>query len=66
MTETIPEDTPKDIITNVNYEEDNPVYLRIRKEFLARLKDKYDCEDYDSIVDYVFELVFKSKIKKIE
>ena len=64
MTETIPEDTPKDIITNVNYEEDNPVYLRIRKEFLARLKDKYDCQDYNAIVTYIFDLVFKKKVDK--
>ena len=64
MTEAIPEDTPKDIISNVNYEEDDQVYLRIRKELLNRLKDRYDCSDYNAIVNYIFDLVFKKKTDK--
>ena len=55
-----------DIVSTVNYKESNPIYQVIKKKFTQKLKDKYECEDYDSIVDYVFQLAFKSKIKKIE
>ena len=56
----------EDIISTINYKESNPIYQKIKNKFTQKLKDKYDCEDYDSIVDYVFQLVFKNKIKKLE
>ncbi len=64
MTEYNTQDNSNDIITKANYEENNPVYQRIRKEFMDRLKDKYECQDYDVIVNYVFDLVFKKKNPK--
>ena len=64
MTEYNTQDNSKDIITSENYEENNSVYQRIRKEFMDKLKDKYDCQDYDVIVNYVFDLVFKKKYPK--
>lgn len=55
-----------DIISTINYKESNPIYRKIKNKFTQKLKDKYQCEDYDKIVDYVFQYVFKNKLKKIE
>ena len=33
---------------------------------MNKLKDKYDCQDYDVIVNYVFDLVFKKKFDKAQ
>ena len=54
----------RDIITTMEYEESSPVFQKIKKEFTNKLKDKYQCEDYDSIVNYVFDYVFKKKFEK--
>ena len=54
----------KDIITTIDYDEQSPFFQKIRKEFTNKLKDKYQCEDYDSIVNYVFDCVFKKKVEK--
>ena len=64
MTETIPQENPNDVITTENYQEDNPLYQRLKKEFTNKLKEKYDCQDYNVIVNYVFDLVFKKKFEK--
>ena len=53
-----------DIISTINYNESNPTYQKIKAEFTAKLKDKYQCEDYEKIVDYVFDYVFKDKPTK--
>ena len=63
MTETNKEEL-KDIITSNDYEEANPIYQKIKKEFTNKLKGKYECENYDAIVDYVFDYAFKKKIEK--
>ena len=55
-----------DIISTINYKESNPIYQKIKNKFTQKLKDKYQCEDYDSIVDYVFQCVFKNKLRKLE
>ena len=55
-----------EIISNVNYDESNPVYQKIKREFTNKLKDKYQCDDYSSIVNYVFDYVFKKKSTKSE
>ena len=54
----------KDIVSKNDYEEGNPIYQQIKKEFTNKLKEKYSCEDYDTIVDYVFECAFKKKTEK--
>ena len=64
MTEAIPQENPNDVITTENYQEDNPLYQRLKKEFTNKLKEKYDCQDYNVIVNYVFDLVFKKKFEK--
>ena len=64
MTEANLVETSNDIISQINYEETNPVYQRIKKEFTDKLKDKYECTDYDVIVNYVFDFVFKKKLDK--
>ena len=66
MTEANSQENNNDIITSINYDENNSVYQRIRKEFMNKLKDKYDCQDYDVIVNYVFDLVFKKKFDKAQ
>lgn len=53
-----------EIISTVDYDESNPIYLKIKKEFTNKLKDKYQCDDYSSIVNYVFDYVFKKKNTK--
>ena len=54
----------KDIVSRNDYEEGNPVYQKIKKEFTNRLKEKYSCDDYDTIVNYVFDCAFKKKTDK--
>ena len=54
----------KDIISTMEYDEQNPIFQKIKKEFTNKLKDKYQCEDYESIVNYVFDYVFKKKVEK--
>ena len=63
MTEANKEEL-KDIVTTNDYEESNTVYQKIKKEFTNKLKGKYECEDYDTIVNYVFDYAFKKKIEK--
>ena len=63
MSDNIKEET-KDIICTIDYDESNPIFQRIKKEFINKLKEKYQCEDYDSIVNYVFDYVFKKKLEK--
>ena len=64
MTEVIPQENSNDIISNITYEESNPVYKMIKQKFTDKLKQKYDCKDYDAIVNYVFDFVFKRKFEK--
>ena len=63
MTE-IKKEELKDIVSKNDYEEGNPVYQKIKKEFINKLKEKYTCDDYDTIANYVFECAFKKKIEK--
>lgn len=53
-----------DIISNKDYDETNPVYQKIKREFTNKLKQKYECEDYDAIINYIFNYVFKNKATK--
>lgn len=55
-----------EIISTVNYDDSNPVYQKIKMEFTNKLKEKYQCEDYNSIVNFVFDYVFKKKSTKSE
>lgn len=61
---SVAKDDSKDIISSINYEDSNPVYQKIKKRFTNKLKDKYECEDYEGIVKYVFDYVFKKKSPK--
>ena len=56
----------KDIISNYDYNESDPIYKKIKKKFTNKLKEKYQCDDYDSIVNYVFDVVFNKKSTKSE
>ena len=55
-----------EIITQNEYDKSHPVYMKIRKEFAKKLKSKYNCDDFDKIVDYVMDFVFKKKATKAE
>ena len=57
-------DTETDIITKADYTETDPIYQKIKKDFISKLKEKYQCEDYESLVKYVFDLVFIKKHSK--
>ena len=57
-------DTETDIITQANYVETDLIYQKIKKDFIGKLKEKYQCDDYDSLVKYVFDLVFIKKHSK--
>ena len=63
MTDTIKEES-NDKITTMEYNDSNPIFQKIKKDFGNKLQEKYDCKDYDSIVDYVFEYAFKKKLDK--
>ena len=54
------------IISKNNYDKSHPVYIKIKKEFAKKLKSKYNCDDFDKIVDYVMEFVFEKKATKAE
>ena len=54
----------KDVVSMHDYEDNEPIYKKIKAEFENKLKEKYQCEDYDSIVKYVFDFAFKQKIEK--
>ena len=63
MTENMKDDS-RNIITSNDYEDANPVYQRIKNKFKDTLKDKYNCENFDDIVDYVFNVAFKKRTEK--
>jgi hypothetical protein len=54
----------KDIISIVDYDETNPTYQKIKDQFTNKLKEKYNCQDYNMVTDCIFEYVFKKKIEK--
>ena len=56
----------KEIICSVEYDKDAPFYKRIEEEFTNKLKEKYDCEDYNTVITYIFDLVFKKKLLREE
>ena len=55
-----------EVISKREYDKSHPVYLKIRKEFAKKLKAKYNCEDFDKIVDYIMDFVFEKKATKAE
>lgn len=57
-------DDSREIISTVDYDESNPVYQKIKKNFTNKLKEKYECENYEEIVKYVFDFVFQKKSTK--
>ena len=55
-----------EIISQNEYDKSHPVYIKIRKEFAKKLKSKYNCDDFDKIVDYVMNFVFEKTATKSE
>ena len=55
-----------DTISTHDYDKTHPIYIKIRKEFSEKLKSKYNCENFDKIVDYVMYFVFEKKATKAE
>ena len=55
-----------EIISKYDYDKTHPVYIKIKKEFSRKLKAKYNCENFDKVVDYVMEFVFEKKATKAE
>ena len=55
-----------EIISTREYDKTHPVYIKIKKEFAKKLKSKYNCDDFDKIVDYVMQFVFEKKATKAE
>ena len=53
-----------DAITSVIYDEKDPIFLKIREKFKEKLTTLFACEDYDQIIKYVFDGVFKDKTPK--
>ena len=58
--------TDNEIISTHEYDKYHPVYIKIKKEFAKRLKAKYNCEDFDKIIDYVMDFAFRKKATKSE
>ena len=63
MTEKLIDDS-RNIISTVDYEDNNPIYQKIKRQFKVKLEDKYRSDNYDDIVDYVFGIAFKKKTEK--
>ena len=55
-----------DIISKNDYDTSHPVYIKIRKDFSKKLKSKYNCADFDKIIDYIMDFVFHKKATKSE
>ena len=53
-----------DAITSVIYDEKDPIFLKIREKFKEKLTTLFSCEDYDQIIKYIFDGVFKDKTPK--
>jgi hypothetical protein len=53
-----------DTISTINYNENDKIFLKIREKFKEKLKKLFICEDYDQIIKYVFESVFRDKTPK--
>ena len=53
-----------DPISSVIYDEKNPTFLKIREKFKEKLTTLFSCEDYDQIIKYIFDGVFKDKTPK--
>ena len=53
-----------DTISTINYNENDKIFLKIREKFKEKLKKLFICDDYDQIIKYVFEVVFKDKTPK--
>ena len=64
MTESISQENSNDKISSKNYKEDSPVYQIIKRKFTKKLQDKYSCENYDAVTNYVFDYVFNKKMDK--
>lgn len=58
------DDSDKGALTSIEYDSNSPLFTKIRMLFLEKLKDKYSCADYEKLVDYLFDLVFKKKFPK--
>ena len=58
--------TENEVISANEYDKTHPVYIKIRKEFAKKLKSKYNCDDFDKIIDYVMDFVFEKKATKAE
>ena len=58
--------TENEPISKHEYDKTHPVYLKIKKEFSRKLKSKYNCDDFDRIVDYIMDFVFEKKATKEE
>ena len=43
----------------MDYIESSSIFQKIKKDFVNNLQERYQCKDYDSIVNYVFEYVLK-------
>ena len=53
-----------EIVSSMNYDESSSAYHRIKNEFKNEIKERYQCEDYDIIVNYILDYVFKKKPTK--
>ena len=53
-----------DTISSVIYNEKDPIFLKIREKFKEKLTTLFSCEDYDQIIKYIFDGVFKDKTPK--
>ena len=58
--------TDNEPITKYEYDKTHPVYNKVKKEFSKQLKKKYNCDDFDKIVDYIMEFVFEKKATKAD
>lgn len=53
-----------DVIKTTQYDERDPKFIKIREEFSQELKKNFSCDNYEEIIKYVFEEVFKNKLQK--
>ena len=53
-----------DVLTSINYDEKDPIFIQIKDEFTEELSKRFSSENYEEITKYVFVEVFKKQHTK--
>merc|ERR1711976_592596 len=52
------------VFTNIKIDENDPKFGKLKDTFKEEIKKRFNCEDYEPIVNYVFNYVFESQNTK--